>query len=195
VRPGLQRNAPIVTTLTAAGLAGAVASAATIAGYAIDSDLSQADSARAPVTIVRCLITGVAFAVIAVALPGLLAVTRLPRRSLAFACTFTAIPAWAFGTILPRVAANVSAAKFDDLGHADLLLALLSAPTQALTLVGFIALAVPGWRRPAFSRGAAVVFMLAAVAGAITGERPIVGVLAGAATAGAARTTKATHEN
>jgi hypothetical protein len=40
------------TARTAAGLAGAVASAATIAGYVINSDLSQADSARAPVTIV-----------------------------------------------------------------------------------------------------------------------------------------------
>jgi hypothetical protein len=133
-----------------------------------------------------------------VALPGLAAATRLPHWSLALAalaCTFTAIPAWAFGTVLPHVAANVSAAQFDDLGHADFLLALLSVPMQALTLVGFTALAVLGWRRRAFSRGAAVVLMLAAVAGALTGEWPIVGVLAGAATAWAARTAKATQDN
>jgi hypothetical protein len=182
------------TAVTAAGLAGAVASAATIAGYLVNSDLSEADSARAPITIVGCLIAGSAFSVLAVVLPDLAPTTRLPRWLLALAalaCAFTAIPAWAFGTVVPHVAGGVSAAQFEELSHADLLLVLLSLPMQVVGLVGFVGLAVLGWRRRTFSRGAAVVLALAGLAGAVTGTWPFVGLLAGVAMAWAARTTQA----
>jgi hypothetical protein len=186
------------TAITAAGLAAAVASAASIASSVINSDASQAESAQAPVTIVGCLITGLAFAVIAMTLPGLSAATRLPRWSLTLAglaAAFTVVSAWTFGTVLPHVAGHVSPAQFEELGHPDLLLMLFSLPMQALGLVGFIALAVSGWRRRAFSRGAAVVLILAGVAGALTGWWAVVGLLAGVAMAWAARTAKATQDN
>jgi len=186
------------TAITAAGLAAAVASAASIASSFVYDNASQAESSQAPVRIVGCLITGLAFAVIAVTLPGLSAATRLPRWTLALAAlaaAFTTVAAWTFGTVLPHLAAHVSAAQFDELGHPDFQLVLFSLPMRLLGLVGFIALAVSGWRRRAFSRGAAIVLILAGVAGALTGWWAAVGLLAGVAMAWVARTAKATQDS
>lgn len=190
--PPQARTAGTSTAVTAAGLAGAVASAGVVAGWFLFADLARADATRTPLNVVGCLIEGVAFAVLAVALPGLAATTKLPRWVLglaALAAAFVAVPAWAFGTVVPHLAGHVSDGQFDDLGKADFSLMMLSLPMQVLGLVGFVALAVVGWRRRAFSRGAAVLLAVAGLS-ALTGEAPLVGILAGVALAWAARSVR-----
>jgi len=180
------------TAVTAAGLAGAVACAGAIAGWFTLAGTFQAESSRTPFSIVTCLITGLAFAVLATTVPGLAAGTRLPRWSLglaSLACTFIVIPAWTFGTVIPHLAGQVTAAQFDALGKADLPLVLLHLPAQLLGLVGFVALAVVGWRRHAMSRGACVVLVLAGLAALIPDFLPV-GLLAGVALAWLARSAR-----
>jgi hypothetical protein len=177
------------TTVTAAGLAAAVSSAGIIAGWFMFAGLPKATADLEPVTVVSCLIAGAAFAVLAVALPGLARTTRLPRVPLtlaALACAFIAIPAWTFGTVVPHLAAHTSAAQFDELGKVDFRLFLLNLPMIALSLVGFVSLAVVGWRRRAMSRGACVLLAVAAVA-TLMGEFAPGGLLAGIALAWTAR--------
>jgi hypothetical protein len=181
------------TAVTAAALAGAVACAGVIAGWFTLAGTSQAESSRSPVSIVTCLIAGIAFAVLAATVPALATETRLPRWSLglaSLACAFIALPAWTFGTVIPHVAGQVTPAQFDALGKADLQLVLLYLPAQLLGLVGFVALSVVGWRRGAMSRGACVLLVLAGVA-ALVPDFPPVGLLAGVGLAWLARSAKA----
>jgi hypothetical protein len=73
------------TAVTAAGLTGAVASAALISRWFLQADNAQVDTARAPIVFVANLITGLSFAVLAVSLPLLGPTTRLLRWSLTLA--------------------------------------------------------------------------------------------------------------
>ena len=192
-----QTGATTRTTVTAAGLAGAIASAGVVAGWFLFADLSRAAATLEPVTVVACLIAGAAFAVLAVALPGLAARTRLPRVPVtlaALACAFIAIPAWTFGTVVPHLAAHTSPAQFEELGHADFRLLLLNVPMIALSLAGFVSLAVVGWRRRAMSRGASVLLVIAAVA-TVLGDFAPVGILAGVALAWTARSARSATDS
>jgi hypothetical protein len=185
-------GATVRTTVTAAGVAAAIGSAGIVSGWFLFSGLSQAAATLEPVTIIECLVVGAAFAVLAVALPGLAATTRLPRVPLtlaALACAFLAVPAWTFGTVVPHLAAHTTAAQFDELGHVDVRLLLLNLPMIVLSLTGFISLAVIGWRRRTMSRGACVVLAVAAVA-TLSGDFAPAGVLAGLALAWTARTAR-----
>jgi hypothetical protein len=184
------------TAVTAAGLAGAVACAGVVASWFLLAGTPQSESVRSPISIVACLIAGLAFAILAATLPGLAAETRLPRWSLGLAglaCAFIAVPAWTFGTLIPHLAGQVTAAQYDALGQADLSLLLLYLPAQLLSLVGFITLAVVGWRRRAMSRGACVLLIVAGVA-AVIPDFPPVGLLAGVAFAWLARSARADND-
>jgi hypothetical protein len=178
------------SAVTAAGLVGALGSGGFIAGLFLLHGLSPAAMRRAPVTVTECLIAGLAYVAMAVGLPGLAAVTRLPRWVLSTAaagCAFIAIQAWASGSVIAHVASSVSDDEFDRLGKATFLLLLLSLPMIVVCLVGFVALGIIGWRRRAMSRGACVLLMLAGIV-ALTGSFPPVGLLAGLGLAWTART-------
>lgn len=185
------------TTVTAAGLAGAIACAGIVAGWFLFADIARASAALEPVTVVGCLIAGAAFAILAVALPGLAATSRLPRVPVtltALACAFISVPAWTFGTVVPHLAAHTSPAQFDELGQVDFRLLLLNLPMIALSLAGFVSLAVTGWRRRAMPRGASVLLVIAAVA-TFVGDFPPAGILAGVALAWTARSARSTTGN
>jgi hypothetical protein len=183
------------TTVTAAALAGASASAAGIVGWFLLANLSHAQINQAPTTIVEDLITGAAYIVLAVNLPALADGSRLPRWALyvaGAACASIAITAWTFGTVIANLASTLPDTQFDTLGEPTLLLQLFYAPMAITGLIGFIALAVVGWRRRAMSRGACVLLALAGVA-ALLPDFPPVGLLAGTALAWTVRTTQPSH--
>jgi predicted branched-subunit amino acid permease len=66
---------------------------------------------------------------------------------------------------------------------------LFWAPKILLGLVGFLALAIAGWRRRAISRGACVLLVLTAVVSLLP-PYPPTGILAGLAIAWAARSAR-----
>lgn len=177
------------TAVTAAGLVGATGSAAYISGVILLSDLDTADAMSAPLTITACLLAGLAFLALCVSLAGLSGGTRLPRWALSIAaagCGFIAIQAWAIGSFVADLATKVDNSQFENLGDETPLLQLMYVPVSAVCLVGFVAVAVVGWRRRAMSRGACVLLALAGIA-ALLGPFPPVGVLSGVALAWTAR--------
>jgi hypothetical protein len=194
--PAVAAGSTTRTIITAAGLAGAVACAAVIASWFLFANLTRADATLEPLSVVGGLIAGAAFAVLAATLPSLSATGRLPRTPLvlaALACAFLAIPAWTSGTVLPHLAAHTTAAQYEQLGHADFRLLLLDLPMIVLGIVGFISLAVAGWRRRAIPRGASVLLILAGLA-TLMGDFPPAGVLAGLALAWTARSLPPTDQ-
>jgi hypothetical protein len=183
------------TTVAAAALTGVVASAGGLAGWFVLADPGKASAARAPITVIECVLAGLAFVVLAVSLPSLARVTRLPLWALSFAgmaCAFIAIEAWAFGTVIAHLAHEVSAAQFDQLGKPTFLSLLLRLPMQVLAPIAFVTLAVVGWRRAAMPRAASVLLAIGGVS-AIIGDFPPVGLLAGLALAWTARSAQASQ--
>jgi uncharacterized membrane protein YdcZ (DUF606 family) len=179
--------------VTVAGLVGALGSGGFIAGLFVLHGLSNAQMQRAPVTVIACLVAGLAYVAMAISLPGLAGGTKVPRWVLSTAavgCAFIAIQAWADGSVIAHVASSVSDDEFDRLGKSTFLLQLLSAPMIAACLVGFVALGIVGWRRRAMSRGACVLLILAGLV-SLTGSFPPIGLLAGLALAWTARTAHA----
>lgn len=177
------------TAVTAAALVGALGSAGYIAGLFLLSGLSDAEAQRAPITIVECLLAGLAYVAVAVTLPGLAGVTRLPRWALslaAAACAFLAVQAWGFGTLIANLATVLPQDVFEDAGTETFLMTLFLLPSMLLGLVGFVSLAVVGWRRKAMSRGACVLLVLAGLV-ALLGPFPPAGFLGGLALAWTAR--------
>lgn len=181
------------TAVTAAGLIGAIASAGYISGVIFMSDMTVTEAQGAPVTVVECLLAGLAYVVLAVSLPGLAGATRLPRWALSVAaagCALIAIQAWSYGSVVADLAHRMSAADFEAVGaDPSFLLQLLYVPMGVLCLVGFGALSVVGWRRRAMSRGACVLLALAGLA-ALLGPFPPVGLLAGLALVWTARSAR-----
>jgi hypothetical protein len=192
-RTSISAGAGPRTAVTAAALAGALASAAGIANWFLLANLSHAQIDRAPLTIVEDLITAVAYIVLAVSLPALAGGSRLPHWALCIAgaaCASIAIAAWTFGSVIANLANTLSDAQFDALGRPSLLLQLFYAPTAITGLIGFIAVAVAvtGCHR-AMSRGACVLLVLAGLA-ALLPDFPPVGLLAGVALAGTVRSAQ-----
>jgi hypothetical protein len=181
------------TAVTAAGLIGALASAGYISGVIFMSDMTVAEAHGAPVTVVECLLAGLAYVVLAVSLTGLAGGTRLPRWALSIAaagCAFIAIQAWAYGSVVADLAHRIPAADFEALGaDPSFLFQLLYRPMGLVSLAGFGALAVLGWRRRAMSRGACVLLALAGLASLLGPFRPV-GLLAGLALAWTARSAR-----
>lgn len=180
------------TAVTAAGLVGALASAAYISGVIFMTGLTDQEAQRAPITVVECLLTGLAYIALAVSLPSLAPVTRLPRWALtaaAVACAFVALQAWTLGTAVADAGWKLPAEEFAKLNESSLLFGLMLHPMGVAAVVGFGALAVTGWRRRAMSRGACVLLAVAALA-ALMGPFPPAGLLAGLALAWTARSAR-----
>ncbi|NUT38179.1 MAG: hypothetical protein HOV79_34450 [Hamadaea sp.] len=190
---GDRMGSGVRTAVTASALVGALGSAGYIAGLFLLSGASDAEAQRAPITIVECMIAGLAYVAVAVSLPGLAGVTRLPRWALslaAAACAFIAVQAWGFGTLIANLATVLPPDVFASVGTETLLMNLFLLPSMLLSLAGFVALAVVGWRRRAMSRGACVLLIVAGLA-ALLGPFPPVGLLAGFALAWTARSAAA----
>ena len=196
--PPTTRSAGTRTALTAASLVGALASAGYIAGLFLLSGLSTAEAQSAPLTITECLLAGLAYVVVAVTLPGLAGATRLPRWALSVAavgCAFIAIQAWSYGTFGADLANRLPSEQFEQLSKdVTFLFQLMFVPMGLICLVGFVALAVVGWRWRAMSRGACVLFVLAGLV-SLLGPFPPVGLLAGLAVAWTARSAQPTGES
>ncbi|MGN9909643.1 hypothetical protein ACTMTJ_19030 [Phytohabitans sp. LJ34] len=180
------------TAVIAAALVGAVASAGYVSGVVFSSGMSDAEAQRAPLTVVESLLTGGAYVVLAITLTGLAAGSRLPRWPLALsaaACAFVAIQAWTVGTVFAWLATELPEAQLDAVGQDTFLFGLFIYPMGVLCLAGYTALAIVGWRRGAFSRGASVVLVLAGLA-ALLGPFPPTGLLGAIGIAWLARTLK-----
>ncbi len=185
------------TALTAAGLVGALGSVGYIAGRVLLSGLSGEQFQTAPVTVTECLLAGLAYIAVAVMLPGLATVTRLPRWALSIAAAgyaFIAIQAWVYGTLVPELANRLPANEYEQIGqHPQFHFLLFEVSTGLVCVVSFTALAIVGWRRRAMSRGACVLFILAGVA-SLLGPFPPVGLLAGLALAWTVRSAASTTQ-
>jgi hypothetical protein len=182
------------TAVTTAGVVASLAGAANIGGWFLLADPTSAESARAPITVLEGMTVGLAFVVLAVTLPALADVTRLPRWALSLAagaCAFVAIDAWTFGTVVAHLARELPAAQYESLGQPTLLLVLLRLPLMIGGLAAFATLAVVGWRRNAIPRGASVLMALAGLA-CLPGDYPPVALFAGLALAWIARSARET---
>ncbi|MCW6004276.1 hypothetical protein K1W54_06730 [Micromonospora sp. CPCC 205371] len=180
------------TAVTAAALIGALSSAGYISGLFLLSAMTDAEAQRAPITIVECLLAGLAYAAVAVTLPGLAAVTRLPRWALSIAaagCAFIAVQAWGFGTLIANLATVLPADTYANAGKNTFLMQLFLLPSMLIGLAGFVSLAVVGWRRKAIPRGASALLILAGLA-ALLGPFPPAGLLGGLGLAWTARSAK-----
>ena len=99
-----RQTAPIRIAAIAAGLAGAVACAAYVSGVIFLPDLTHEAASHHPLVIISDVITAFAFVALAVTLPGLAALTRLPRWAMyvcAAGCAFIAGIAWMAATYVP----------------------------------------------------------------------------------------------
>jgi hypothetical protein len=147
-----------------AALVGVLASAAFIAGFALLSDLSFREATRSPYQVAVNVLATLAFGGLAAAIPGLARVIDVPRWTVylsAAACAGISAMAWTLATVAPHFTSYVSDDEYLEFSP---WLLLLPAPKMILGLVGFVALAVFGWRRRAIPRGAAVLLVLAGVA-------------------------------
>jgi hypothetical protein len=93
------------------------------------------------------------------------------------------------GTAVADAAGKLPADEFAKLNDASFLFGLMLYPMGIAAMVGFVSLAVVGWRRRAMSRGACVLLVLAGLA-SLLGPFPPVGLLAGVALAWTARSAR-----
>jgi len=184
------------TAIVAAGLVGALACAAYVSSVIFLPDLGPSNAGTHPLVLTANLITALAFGGLAFALPRLAGLTRLPLWTLytsAAACAFIAAPALTFATYGNHVKGVLTAAQAEQLANdSSVYFDLLLYPKVLLALVGFVAIAIIGWRRRAFSRGASVLLALAAIVSLLPPPWPG-GVLAGLALAWVARTARITE--
>jgi hypothetical protein len=180
------------TAVTAAALIGALGSGGYVAGLFLLSGMTSAEAQRAPITIVECMLAGLAYVALAVTLPQLGGLTRLPRWALSLAaagCAFIAVQAWGFATLIANLAQVLPADTFENAGKETLLMQLFLLPSMLICLVGFVSLAIVGWRRKVMSRGASILLILAGLI-ALLGPFPPVGLLGGLALAWTARSAR-----
>ncbi len=157
---GTVRYGLVATT----ALVGVVASAAFIAGFVLLSELSFREAARSPYQVAVNVLATLAFGGLAAAIPGLARAIDVPRWTVyvsAAACAGISAMAWSLATVAPHFTSYVSDDEYLEFSP---WLLLLPAPKMILGLVGFVALAVIGWRRRAIPRGAAVMLGLAGAA-------------------------------
>jgi glucan phosphoethanolaminetransferase (alkaline phosphatase superfamily) len=180
-----QATAGTRTTVTAAGLAGAVAFAGYMGPFLL-SEPSTQEYTRSPLVITSGVVATLAFVALAVTLPGLARAVRLPSWALyvtAAGCAFVAAMAWAWATMGTHVVDLLTEAQLEE---TSVWFEMIWVPKVVLCGVGLIALAVTGWRRHAVSRGAAVLLGLAGLASLLPAHPPGA-VLAGIALAWCAR--------
>lgn len=109
------------------------------------------------VATVGCLILGFALAMWPISLP------RWARLTAAAGVWFAGATAWAMSTTIVAAATKTSNEVFDDLFFGSAWVLGGMAPKSVLCLVGFLGLAVAGWRQRTIPRAAAVAFGVAAV--------------------------------
>jgi hypothetical protein len=182
----------------AAGLTGALACAAYVSGVIFVPDLTHQAASHHPLAIIPDVITGFAFVALAVTLPGLATLTRLPRWAMylsAAGCAFIAAIAWMAAPYVPHVMRLITEAQGDQIVHDnDVYFEVFWYPKILLCMVGFIALGIIGWRRRAMPRGACVLLILAGLVSFLAPPWPG-GVLAGLALASVARSARPAAKN
>lgn len=155
------------TVLAVGGVVGALGALAYISAVVLYSDTAPSDAYREPLTIVASVVGTIGALILAY---GLVRSTiRAPQWALATAAAgliFAAINAWTFGTLLPGIADVVSSETFDEIGESGWVMVSL-APKMVLSLVGFVAIAVSGWRTRSIPRGAAALLVVAGIASLI----------------------------
>jgi len=156
--------APASGAIAAAALAGALSSAAFVAGFVFFPSHSFREGVLTPYSIVNNVVTTLAFACLAMAVPTLRRALDVPPWVLYLSsAAFAAVAAmsWSLATLAPHMATLVSDSEYDEF---TTYLILFPLPKMILGLVGFTALGVSGWRRRAIPRGAAALLILAGVA-------------------------------
>jgi hypothetical protein len=154
------------TAVVAAGLVGALGCGAYVLSVVIAPDMTIREAISSPLVVTANIVVTLAFVGLAMTLPHL-AADRLPRAVRYLTATyaaFVAAVAWAFATLGAHTAGLLTDEEMD---RTSFHFYLLQAPKIVLGLVGLTALAVVGWRRRAFSRGAAAVLLLAGLASLI----------------------------
>ena len=155
---------PASGAIAAAALAGALSSAAFVASFVFFPSQTLREGMLTPYSIVNNVVTTLAFASLATAVPTLRRVLDVPRWALYLSsAAFAAVAAmsWSLATLAPDMAKFVTNIEFDQF---TAYLILFPLPTTILGLVGFTALGVAGWRRRAIPRGAAALLILAGIA-------------------------------
>ena len=155
---------PASGAVAAAALAGALSSAAFVAGFVFFPSQSFRAGMLTPYSIVNNVVTTLAFASLALTVPTLRRVLDVPRWALYLSsAAFAAVAAmsWSLATLAPHMATLVSDSEYDEF---TTYLILFPLPKMILGLVGFTALGVSGWRRRTIPRGAAALLILAGVA-------------------------------
>ncbi len=178
------------TAVVAAGLVGALGCAAYVLSVVIAPDMTLREAMRSPLVVTANIVVTLAFIGLAITLPQL-AADRLPRAIRYLTATyagFVAVVAWALATMGAHTAGLLTDEEMDiTSGYFH----LLQAPKMVLGLVALTALAVVGWRRRVFSRGASAVLLLAALVSLIP-PYPPGALLAGIGLVWAARTVQPT---
>jgi len=141
-----------------------LSSAAFVAGFVFFPSQSFREGMLTPYSIVNNVVTTLAFAALAMAVPTLRQVLDVPRWALyTSSAAFAAVAAmsWSLATLAPDMAKFVTDSEFDQF---TAYLILFPLPKMILGLVGFTALGLSGWRRRAIPRGAAALLILAGIA-------------------------------
>ncbi len=157
-------SVPASGAIAAAALAGVLSAAAFVAGFVFFPSQTFREGMLTPYSIVNNVVTTLAFAALAMAVPTLRRVLDVPGWALYLSsAAFAAVAAmsWSLATLAPDMAKFVSDDEFDQF---TTYLVLFPLPKMVLGLIGFTALGVSGWRRRAVPRGAAAVLVLAGVA-------------------------------
>jgi glucan phosphoethanolaminetransferase (alkaline phosphatase superfamily) len=188
----IDRPAAIRTAVVAAALVGAIGSAAFISSVIFMPDISNKDAATHPLVQTAEILIGLSFVVLALALPSLAEISKLPRWALYVAaggCAFVATNAWTYGLFMAHVSRQFTDAQAEAFQNADSgYLTAYVLPKMILCGVGLPALAIVGWRRRAIARPACVLLVLAAIVSGLLAAYPPGAFLAAVAIAWMART-------
>lgn len=144
---------------------GAVLTTAGSLGYIATNSLPPREASLHPVGLAGSAVALLGCVILSLALVQWR--PRLPRWAVvtsAVGVWFAGAIAWSFVTIVPVAAAGTTNEQFDDLffGNTWALWSMLIKST--LCLVGFLGLAIAGWRSRSIPHAAAAVFALAALA-------------------------------
>lgn len=188
------QRATIRTAAVAAALVGAISTAAYISSVIFLPDLDAREGATHPLVQTSGIITTLSFIVLAVTLPSLADISRLPRWALSVAgagCAFVATCAWTFGPFMGHVSGVLTDAQGEAFQNATSgFLTVFWLPKMICCGIGLLALAIAGWRRRAISRPACVVLVLAAVVSGLLPAYPPGAFLTALALGWVARTAK-----
>ncbi|GAA1389472.1 hypothetical protein GCM10009613_28440 [Pseudonocardia kongjuensis] len=161
------------TAVAAGGLVTAVGAAAYVSAHVLLAGMSGREAVGSPLCVTANLVMTAGLVTLVLGLPSFGARSGLPRVAVAVAvaaCVFAAANAWSMGTELAGLTGLVTDAQWEAMDNPMVLLSRV--PKMVLGLVGFGALAVAGWRRRAFSRGACVLLALGAVVGLLPPHQP-----------------------